>query len=133
MPGSRAYSKGVSCDALGCDFLSHIEGIALQGSFLLPFKSDFAWSHAIRSKGTGLQSPAPPLLKSPPALYRDRTIAHYYVMSAIVCAYIVFGFAEWFRVFLSFFFILSALRTLEFIIIIQLIISLRVFFASLIK
>jgi hypothetical protein len=25
---------------------SHIEGIALQGSFLLPFKSNFAWSHA---------------------------------------------------------------------------------------
>ena len=30
----------------------------------------FAWSHALRSKGTGLQSPAPPLLKSPPALCR---------------------------------------------------------------
>gem|GEM_PF-2162377 len=35
-----------------------------------PFKSGFAWSHTIRSKGTGLQSPAPPLLKSPPALCR---------------------------------------------------------------
>ena len=64
------------------------EASRLQGSFLPPyefifrmvscktqkvlrtFKSDFAWSHAIRSKGTGLQSPAPPLLKSPPAFCR---------------------------------------------------------------
>ncbi|HPY03069.1 MAG TPA: hypothetical protein PL161_07600, partial [Spirochaetota bacterium] len=35
-----------------------------------PFKSGFAWSHAIRSKGTGLQSPALSLLKSLPALCR---------------------------------------------------------------
>ncbi len=120
--GYRACTKGVSCDAFYCNFLLHIEGIALQGSFLLPFKSSLsghrtcwqrpsplesgfrmdhaiiskgvprplsvlpesqaycirlrlmnsliAWSHAIRSKETGLQSPAPPLLKSPPALCR---------------------------------------------------------------
>ena len=28
---------------------------------------------------------------------RDRTIAHFFEMSAIVCAYLVFGFAECFR------------------------------------
>ncbi len=33
---------------------------------LRTFKSGFAWSHAIRSKGTGLQSPALSLLKSLP-------------------------------------------------------------------
>ncbi len=59
-----------SGDASYCNLLLRIEGIALQGSFLHTLVSGFTWSHAIRSKGTGLQSPAPPLLKSPPALCR---------------------------------------------------------------
>jgi len=33
------YTKGASCDAFYYNLLLHIEGIALQGSFLLPFKS----------------------------------------------------------------------------------------------
>jgi len=44
-------------------------------------------------------------VKSPPALCRDRTIAHYFVMSAIVCAYLVSDFVGRFNdFFLSFIF-----------------------------
>jgi len=48
------YTKGAPCEALVCDFLSHNEGFALQGSFLLPFKSSFAWSHAEDQRGESL-------------------------------------------------------------------------------
>ncbi len=51
-------------------FKSSLSGHRTCSQRLTPLKSGFAWSHAIRSKGTGLQSPAPPLLKSPPALCR---------------------------------------------------------------
>ena len=41
-------------DASYCNLLLRIKGIALQGSFLHTWVPGFAWSHAIRSKGTGL-------------------------------------------------------------------------------
>jgi hypothetical protein len=34
------FTRGAPSDAFYCNLLLHIEGIALQGSFLLPFKSD---------------------------------------------------------------------------------------------
>jgi len=61
-----------------------------------PLRFDFAWSHAIRSKGRKSQSPTLAPLQPPHAFCRDRTIAHFFEMSAIVCAYKVFGFAECF-------------------------------------
>ena len=39
-------------------------------------------------------------VQPPHAFCRDRTIAHYFVMSAIVCAYNVFDFVECFRFYL---------------------------------
>jgi len=65
-----------------------------------PYESFFCMVSCRRSKGRKSQSPTLAPLQPPHAFCRDRTIAHYFVMSAIVCAYIVFGFAEWFRFYL---------------------------------
>jgi len=51
-----------------------------------------------RSKGRKSQSPTLAPLQPPHAFCRDRTIAHYFVMSAIVCAEDVSDYVGRFRV-----------------------------------
>ena len=67
----RCYSPsvGIQTKTSSLEFVFRMDHAIISKGVPRPLPG-FAWSHAIRSKGTGLQSPAPPLLKSPPALYR---------------------------------------------------------------